>query len=181
MNVVLGGKATLDYLFGSGSRMQTSDGVKRLVTRSLQVRRGEFIMRQAGIQVSLRTGTIHQVDCACKPVTCCLSVTKPVKGEIIIPAGWFPEAPVAPGPLAAAWLFDGHLNYSGSWLIMGQPPATLPRPAFVLPPPPPWSENERASPADFLHRRSPSVWPVSERKQFIFLANYALCIRNSSH
>lgn len=64
-----------------------------------------------------------------QPVTCCLSVTKPVKGELIIPAGWFLEAPVAPGPHTAAWLFDGHLNYSGSWLIMGQPVATLPWPA----------------------------------------------------
>lgn len=27
----------------------------------------------------------------------CLSVTKPVKGELIIPAGWFPEASVALG------------------------------------------------------------------------------------
>lgn len=69
-----------------------------------------------------------------QPVTCCLSVTKPVKGELIIPAGWFPEASMAPGPRTAAWLFDGHLNYSGSWLIMGQPVATLPRPAscFLL-------------------------------------------------
>lgn len=32
-----------------------------------------------------------------QPVTCCLSVSKPVKGELIIPAGWFPEASVAPG------------------------------------------------------------------------------------
>lgn len=72
-----------------------------------------------------------------QPVTCCLSVTKPVKGELIIPAGWFPEASVALGPLTAAWLFDGHLNYSGSWLIMGQPVATLPRPASCCTPPPP--------------------------------------------
>ena len=32
-----------------------------------------------------------------QPVTWCLSVTKPVKGELIIPAGWFPEASVALG------------------------------------------------------------------------------------
>lgn len=75
-----------------------------------------------------------------QPVTCCLSVTKPVKGELIIPAGWFPEASVALGLHTAAWLFDGHLNYSGSWLIMGQPVATLPRPASCCrstPPTPP--------------------------------------------
>lgn len=134
----LSAASDMDYLLKSDSRMQTSDGQKKCeveaaITRSLQVRWGEFIMPKANIQVSLRTETIHQVDCACKPVTCCLSVTKPVKGELIIPAGWFPEAPVAPGPLTAAWLFDGHLNYSGSWLIMGQLLDTLPRPAFVLP------------------------------------------------
>lgn len=27
-----------------------------------------------------------------QPEPCCLSVAKPVKGELIIPAGWFPEA-----------------------------------------------------------------------------------------
>lgn len=27
-----------------------------------------------------------------QPVTCCLSVSKPVKGELIIPAGWVAEA-----------------------------------------------------------------------------------------